>query len=500
MGSVLKLAKNTAWNLIGQSAPMLIAVFAIPWLITGLGVERFGVLTLAWMVLGYFSIFDFGLGRTLILLVSEKLGADRLKEIPSLTCTALLLMLGLGVLGGSVMWGLSSWLARDVLAIPLDLVGETITTFRLLAISVPLVILTTGLRGILEAYQRFDLVNLARVPLNIMTIVIPLCVLPFSKQLDSIVFFLLLVRIIFVILNVVLVRIVNHELVKKLLWDKKYLRQMLGFGGWMTVTNLVGPIMIYLDRFVIGSVLGMAAVAYYVTPWELVTKLVVIPTAIVGVLFPMFSSSMTTDPGRAAQLFWTGVRWIFVGLFPPTLLLCVFSEEGLSMWLSVQFAGNSAAVLKWLTIGMLINSIAAVPFGFIQAAGRPDLTAKLHLLELIPYLGLLWFGVGQFGLQGVALVWSVRIVFDAVALFLLAAWLNVELKWNLKWILHLALGLMVLACGSLINSFTIRFAYSIIALFLFSVIVWRYIIISSERDFIRRRMEIFMHIFNKRFE
>lgn len=483
------LAKNTAWNLLGQLAPMLAAVFAIPLLIAGMGVDRFGVLTLAWMVLGYFSVFDLGLGRALIVLISEKLGAGRLEEIPALTWTAIWLMLLLGAVGGVLMWGLAGWLTTDALEIPPDLVTETTRTFRWLALSVPVVIVTTGLRGVLEAYQRFDLVNLARMPLSVLTFVSPLCVLPFSDRLDWIVLSLLGVRAVFFMVSVALVRVVNPDLLKRIHWDKRYLKSMLGFGGWMTVTNLVGPFMMYLDRFAIGSALGMTAVAYYVTPYELVTKLLVIPGALVGVLFPMFSSSLIKDSSKVAALFWAGVRWIFIGLFPAVLVLCVFAEEGLTIWLSEAFAQNSSAVLQWLAVGVLINSLAFVPFGFIQAAGRPDLTAKLHLLELPPYLGLLWLGMTQFGLLGVAIVWTIRVAFDAVAMFYIATTLDAQLKWRFKYIAWLLLALMILFSGSWINSFLVRLPYTIIIILLFAVAAWRCLLLSSERDYVKQHIK-----------
>lgn len=485
------LAKNTAWNLIGQLAPMLAAVFAIPWLISGMGVDRFGVLTLAWMVLGYFSVFDLGLGRALIVLVSEKLGAGSLEEIPSLVWTALLLMLMLGMAGGAVMWMLSGWLSNEALEIPLDLMAETKTTFQLLALSVPIVILTTGFRGVLEAYQRFDLVNLARIPLSVMTFVSPLCVLPFSDRLDWIVLSLLAVRVAFFIVSVALVRFAYPDLLKRIHWDKRYLRTMLGFGGWMTVTNLVGPMMMYLDRFAIGGMLGMAAVAYYVTPYELVTKLLVIPGALVGVLFPMFSSCLITDRDKAVQLFWAGIRWVFIAIFPVVLVLCVFAEEGLSLWLSEAFAKNSALVLQWLAVGVLINSLAFVPFGFIQAAGRPDLTAKLHLLELAPYLGLLWLGMDQFGLQGVAIVWTARVAFDAAAMFYIASTLDAQLKWHFKYMSWILLSLMILFYGSWVGSFYVRVPYAIIVTIIFTVSAWQYLLLTNERDFIKKRLIFF---------
>ncbi|HLJ29909.1 MAG TPA: hypothetical protein VKY85_24590 [Candidatus Angelobacter sp.] len=54
------LARNTIWNLLGQLLPMAVAVVAIPPVIRGLGIPRFGVLSLAWIVIGYFSLFDLG--------------------------------------------------------------------------------------------------------------------------------------------------------------------------------------------------------------------------------------------------------------------------------------------------------------------------------------------------------------------------------------------------------------------------------------------------------
>src|SRR6266567_2771444 len=87
------LARNTVWNLLGNGTPMLVAVACIPILIRGLGTERFGILTLAWALIGYASLFDLGLGRALTQLVAKKLGAGEEKEIPALAWTSLLLMM-----------------------------------------------------------------------------------------------------------------------------------------------------------------------------------------------------------------------------------------------------------------------------------------------------------------------------------------------------------------------------------------------------------------------
>ena len=67
-----RLAKNVAWNFLGHGLPLLVGLATIPLLIDGLGVERFGILVLAWMIIGYFSLL--GLPRALTKLVAENLG------------------------------------------------------------------------------------------------------------------------------------------------------------------------------------------------------------------------------------------------------------------------------------------------------------------------------------------------------------------------------------------------------------------------------------------
>ena len=70
------ITKNTVYNLLGFGVPMLMAVAIIPLLIKGMGTERFGLLNLSWIVIGYFSFFDFGIGKSLTKIIAEKIGKD----------------------------------------------------------------------------------------------------------------------------------------------------------------------------------------------------------------------------------------------------------------------------------------------------------------------------------------------------------------------------------------------------------------------------------------
>jgi O-antigen/teichoic acid export membrane protein len=247
--------------------------------------------------------------------------------------------------------------------------------------------------------------------------------------------------------------------------------------------------MVYMDRFLISGVLGLAAVAYYVTPFEIVTKLLIIPGALVGVLFPMFSAGLATDRLQTAQLFRRSVNWLFLCMFPIVLLITVFAADGLRLWLSDEFAQRGAAVLQWLATGVLINSLAYVPFAFVQGAGRPDLSAKLHLAELPVYLLVLWLFMQQWGIVGAAAAWTLRVAVDAVVLFAMSASLEGELGGTLKKDgMIFAAALIVLALGCWPGAILSKIVFSAVVLLCFVWFAWRHLLSADERATVNSRL------------
>ena len=134
------IGRGIVWSLLGQGVPMAVAVLTIPLLVHRLGPDRFGLLTLAWVVIGYFSLFDLGIGRSLTKVVAEKRGSGQQGEIPVMIWTALLLMLLLGLVGSLTLWVLSPWLLQDALNIPVALRHEALRSLYALALSIPVVI------------------------------------------------------------------------------------------------------------------------------------------------------------------------------------------------------------------------------------------------------------------------------------------------------------------------------------------------------------------------
>ena len=480
------LAQNVIWNLLGFGLPPLIGLAAIPTILEGLGIDRFGILTIAWAVLGYFSVFDLGIGRALTKLVAEKLGLCDTLKIPALIGTALVVVAVLGLAGVLSLALLSPWLVQNMLKIPTASQAEATDAFYLLALSIPFVISTAALRGILEAYQRFGLVNIVRIPLGILTFLGPLLVLPFSNSLVPVVAVIAAGRAIaWAIYGWLCVRLVP-ELRHKIQVKWSMLRELLVFGGWLAVTNVVGPVMVYMDRFFISAIISIGAVAYYATPYEVVTRLLIIPSALIGVVYPAFSTTMVSDPSRAGRILWQSVNYIFLALFPLTLIIVGFAHDALRLWIGASFANKSTFVLQWLAAGVLLNSLAYPPFAFVQGAGFPHLSARIHLIELPLYLLALWWLLHRFGIDGAAIAWTFRVALDAVLFFIQTRKL---LPGNDRELLSIAT-MTIIAIGAFIfaaqlTSLTTKVFFVSGVLIVTSCLGWRILLTPTERQFVQ---------------
>jgi O-antigen/teichoic acid export membrane protein len=478
------LARNVVWNLVGTVSPLALGFFAVRLLVRGMGADRFGILTLAWATIGYFGFFDLGLGRALTLFVAEKLGKGDQTNISVLAWTSLQAMLLLGCIGGALMAALSPTLVHSVLRIPKAIQPETLRAFFVLSAALPIVITSAGLRGILEAYQRFAAVSILRVILGTLTFGGPLLVLPFSHSVYPMAAALALGRLLVWAVNLVVCLVVIPELRQIPRFDVSLLKLLIGSGLWMTISNILGPLLAYMDRFLIGAMMSVAAVAYYATPYEFVTKYLLIPGAMTGVLFPAFSSSFFHSRTQLARLFERGAKFTFVVLFPLVLVTAVFARDGLRVWLGPAFAENGAHVLQWLSAGVLINGLALVPFAQIQGIGRPDLTAKLHMIEFPVYLFVLWQLIARFGIAGAAIAWTVRVAIDCVLLFLIAQRLLPDGKAAIRRTgFTAAAGLAVLLLGVMIGPLSAKVVFSVVTLGAFGAISWFIVLTPEERVF-----------------
>ena len=479
------LAKNSLINLSGFVLPLLVGLLTIPLIVSGFGIERFGLLTLAWAIVGYFSLFDMGIGRAITQLIAERIGKTSDRDIAKLAWTGLLMMSIFAVIGATITASVTPWFIASVLNVAEPLKDEATGAFIMLTLAIPAVVLSAGFAGVLAAIQRFDLINALRIPMGMMIFLVPLAILPYSKSTVHVCAALMVIRFLFLAFHAAACFYAFPPLRTHVAIDPSVVKKLLGFGGWMTATNFIGPLMVYMDRFVIGAVLSISAVAYYVTPYEMVIRLWAIPAAIVTVLFPAFATAKQSNPSHSTTLYSTGGRAILVVLAPIVLVLVVFAYECLSFWLGDDFAQKSTIVLQWLVIGVYLNSYAQVPFAFIQGYGRADITAKLHMLELPIYLALLFWLLNVLGINGAAIAWLIRAALDAVLLTLMAQRLNKDITLASKQIFPVLVAPLVLfAIGMMLGTMSAKLFFAGFGVLALVVVVHCFAVTSEEKKII----------------
>jgi O-antigen/teichoic acid export membrane protein len=414
------IAKNTIFNLTGQILPMVAGVVTIPFIVRGLGAAEYGILSIAMMLLGYFNIFDLGLSRATVKFVAENLDPENIHKVPELIWTSLSLLVGLGIIGGAVAAFFVPISVTHLFKMPPELAGQARIALFVLCASMPIMLGNNALRGVLEATQRFDLVNYVKVPSSVLFYLVAVMAIPFGARVAGIVSLLVTIRLISTLAYLLLCFRTIPGLGSGFRLSRASLGPLAIFGGWIMVTNVTGPVFGYVERFMIASLLSVSLLTFYSTPYELVSKLLIFPMSVVPSLFPYFSYHGAKKSSEVSEVTSRTIKYLFLVLTPPTAVFIFFAKDIMNLWLGPQFAEWSTVVLQLTALICFSNAFAYVPYTSVQALGRPDLKAKLDLIALPTYCAIAWWFIKHDGINGAAFAKLLVTIADCVVLYVFA--------------------------------------------------------------------------------
>ena len=123
----MSLSRYTTFNLMGAVLPLAISLVTIPIYLDLIGAERYGILAIAWLLLGYFGLLDLGLGRA----TTQRIGSLRLgtsSQIATAFWTAISVNICLGVAGGLIIWPVAYYVFGSAVSMTADLRPEMLAS------------------------------------------------------------------------------------------------------------------------------------------------------------------------------------------------------------------------------------------------------------------------------------------------------------------------------------------------------------------------------------
>jgi O-antigen/teichoic acid export membrane protein len=300
--------------------------------------------------------------------------------------------------------------------IPSDLVREIELSIPWLIAVVPVVLANGLLVGAMKGRERFAEVNLVSSASSVLMAILPLCAaLLFSPRLDLLIAMSLLARAGAVIVQFFQVR--KAIPLGPVQPPRRHMaRSLLSFGGWVSATSLLTPLLASFDRLAIGSMLGAAAVSLYAIPYNLASRTTMLSASLGSALLPRFAA---IDESQREALEREGIAVIATALTPLMIGAMFVMGPFLRLWIGDTLGARAEPIAIIFLVGWWANAFAVVALTRIQGSGRPDIVTKLLLAQLPFYFAALWAAMHWWGLMGAAVAWTLRAIVDPLVLLAL---------------------------------------------------------------------------------
>ena len=366
--SKTQFERNILYNFVGSVAPLLATILTVPQYLRAIGEVRFGVLSLVWLIFGYFGLFDFGLSRAAANQLSQ-LRTENKSERVGVFYTALFMNGFFGIVAAAAFYASASVLLVHLTGRASELNIEILQALPWIAGFFPLALMGGVFVGAMEAEERFFELNVQQIVGSVFLQVFPLiAVLLFEATIEVAVIGAIVARIIAIAWLAFTVILPLSRLGRPTI-NIQYAAALLKYGAWVTATNGLSPLLVSLDQFVIASVLGARSVAYYSVSYSIATKVLLLPGAFSRTLFPQLSNLTEIDAKALASRAVFTLSGILSTACASSILLVEF---GLQIWIGSDFAREATSTARLILVGTYFNGLAFVPFALLQAQRKPE--------------------------------------------------------------------------------------------------------------------------------
>ncbi len=490
VGMTTRVVKGSLWTLAGQLAPLVVSLFATPFVIRLLGSEGYGVLILVGLIPSYFGFADFGMSIASTKFASEAYAAgDSEKEARIVRtaafvafCSSLPIGLALFASSAKIVWFFN---------VPAEYQPQASIALKIAAVTFVVGFLNTVFNTPQLTRLRMDLNTFVNSGFRLLGLAATPIVIYLGYGIIGAVTVLLAASLLTLAGHVYISGRLQPKLFQ-LSIDRRSLRPMLKFGGAVVFLGMAGVVLFNAEKGLLARLVSVEALAFYSVGYTLAAMMIMLSSTLIQSLVPAFSQ-LTNEKNRSQleNLFARTIKLSLILLIPAAATLCFVVKDFFRIWAGEDFALNSTTPFYILILGLLFSVPGYVPYSLLMAVGRANTVAKLYWIEIIPYLLLVYFLTLLYGINGTAAAWSIRVAFDGIVFFVMT-----KNTFNIKTLMTsvgsgwMALGLVIylptifLSLSSKTDLSLFSFAVYSLASIAYLVILWKQILAAEEKNWI----------------
>jgi len=315
-----KLFLNSLYSLGGWLAPILLGLFATPFVLKHIGAESYGVYIVILGFVGY--SFAFNLSRSVAKFVAEYRGSGNLEKINSAITSAFWLNCSIGLFGAIVVGLSAKWVVVDVLQISPQY--REAATFALIVggISIPVTLVGQVFQSILQGEQGFGalsvITNLSSILINGGNVA--LAAMGFG--VDSLLLWTLLVAVVIAGLSYIASIRLSPDIGVKLTTSTDMIRPVLSYGASLFVYQVCGGILLLFERALVIRKFGGEVASFYFVPMTLAIYFHGFVVSLLAAAFPVMNE-LLGDASRLAVLYEKSTK-VVIALTVPFLVTVFF--------------------------------------------------------------------------------------------------------------------------------------------------------------------------------
>ncbi|MBV6495043.1 MAG: hypothetical protein DYH05_01375 [Acidobacteria bacterium ACB1] len=395
-----KLLLNSLYSLTGWLAPILLGLFATPFVLKHIGVESYGVYIVILGFVGY--SFAFNLSRSVAKFVAEYRTSGDVEKINSVIASAFWLNCSIGLFGAIVVGVSAKWVVGDVLQISPQY--REAATFALIVggISIPVTLIGQVFQSILQGEQGFGalsvITNLSSLLINGGNV--GLAAMGFG--VDALLLWTLVVVAITAGLSYIASARLAPDIGVKLKASTDMMRPVLSYGASLFVYQACGGILLLFERALVMRKFGGEVASFYFVPMTLAIYFHGFVVSVLAAAFPVMNE-LLGDEGRLTILYEKSTKVVIVLTVPFLVTIFFGGRVFLTLWIDQEFAIKASWLffLHAATFGMMVLTLATWQLN--ETFNKPSLNAWVTVLSSATAIVLMLLLADRWRAEGVAL-------------------------------------------------------------------------------------------------